>query len=170
MTTTQAILWSIPIVLALLALALIISKTGWRPNHIRWGWIIGTIVVFLIGWGIISWISSANAKAKADQEARAEHARTNPPPAKITVEFPFSGEGHATKEAGIKAYLDPRRTFTRPSGPARYVFANDPVLFFDDTEGHKVDRTKNRKAWQEMPEGNYIVYPLDRNRIWFKWW
>ena len=86
------------------------------------------------------------------------------------VEYPTSGEGHATKTMPIKAYLDPKRTFTRPSGPARYVFAEDSSLFFDDVTGHVVDRTENRKIWQDMPEGKYLVEPLHRGDIFFRWY
>ena len=86
------------------------------------------------------------------------------------VEFPTFGEGHATKTAPIKTWLDPKRTFTRPSGPARYVFAEDSSLFFDDVEGAKIDRTENRKIWQDMPEGKYLVEPLDGGDIFFRWY
>jgi len=91
-----------------------------------------------------------------------------PPPAPT---FPTSGEGHANKEVGLKAYLDPQRTFTRPSGRARYVFAEDPSLYYDDLAGASINRdAKRRRIWWDMPEGKYIVYPLEADDIFFRWW
>jgi len=83
-------------------------------------------------------------------------------------EYPRSGEGYTTKEVGLKCWLDPRHTYTRPSGPARYVVANHPSMFFDDVEGTKV---QVNTTWQGMPAGKYIVYPISRDdEIFFRWW
>lgn len=87
----------------------------------------------------------------------------------VVDDFPISGEGHATKEVGIKAYLDPLKTHTRPSGPAKYVFVEDESLFFNDTAGSRIDKTTNN-VWWEMPAGRYVIYPLGRDHIFFKWW
>jgi len=97
---------------------------------------------------------------------------TPAPPAVPTVdmEYPTSGSGRATKEVGLKAYLDPLRVHTLPSGPARYVFAEDRSVFFDDMAGAKIDETESRKIWWKMPAGKYIVYPLVVDEIIFKWW
>jgi len=86
---------------------------------------------------------------------------------KPIVEFPISGEGHATKEVGLKAWLDPEKTYTRPSRPARYVFVEDTDVFFDDKEGPV---NTNHKDWKNMPSGKYLVYPLKGDRVYFRWW
>ncbi len=89
-----------------------------------------------------------------------------PPLVPVVVEFPLSGEGHATKDVGLKAYLDPTRTHTRPSKDARYVFVEDPDVVFDDLVGSNV----NHQAWVDMPSGKYLVYPLSGDQIYFRWW
>jgi formylglycine-generating enzyme required for sulfatase activity len=86
----------------------------------------------------------------------------------VVVEFPTSGSGRATKEVGLKAYLDPRRTEGRLSGPAKYVFADNPALSFDDKPGPMDAATAQR--WWSMPAGNYIVYPRGVDEISFTWW
>ena len=129
------------------------------------------ITVLVIGATVGIFYLTVSSKKKAEAEkVAAEAARTKATTASVVMEFPISGEGHARRGVGLKAYLDPQRSFTRPSGPAKYVFAEDTSLFFDDTEGAKVDLTAHRKEWQQMPAGKYVIYPLDRDDIFFKWW
>src|SRR3989344_2882722 len=92
-------------------------------------------LALLIAWGARGCSDARHEAAEEAQRVAQKAAAQILPP---VLEFPTSGEGHATKEVGLKAYLDPRRTFTRPSGPARYVFAKDTHLSFDDMEGHIV--------------------------------
>lgn len=87
---------------------------------------------------------------------------TPPPP---PPEFPDRGESHATKTAPAKAYLDPIKTDVQPSRPARYIFLEDPEVFFDDTGA-----CVNNSAWRSMPRGKYLVVPLDETAdIFFRW-
>lgn len=157
-------------VLVVVALGIVVAfVAAWcKKNDKKRGWILGIIAAIAMMIGIRSCVSTHKKGQEARENARAEErariARIPPP------EYPLAGEGHAKAGVGIKAYLDPKRTYTRPSGPAKYVFAEDTSLFFDDVEGHVVDRTPNRQKWQEMPEGKYIVYPLVRDDIYFKWW
>lgn len=156
---------------AIFTLAVII-RTGWRPSrpNVHWGWIVGVLGVLLllaITGGIRGCIKKSQAEEVAKEKARQEaiaFAKANP----IIVEFPISGEGHATKQVGLKAWLDPTRTYTRPSRAVRYVFVEDTEVFFDDI-GPGIN-SNNNKEWLNMPAGKYIVYPLKGDRIYFRWW
>lgn len=85
------------------------------------------------------------------------------------AEFPTSGSGVATKAIGLKAYLDPLKSSTRPSKSARYVFVDNPKLFFDDV-GTNGKIGNNAKIWWKMPPGRYVVYPIGAEDITFSWW
>lgn len=93
----------------------------------------------------------------------------------VAPEYPTSGEGYATKEVGLEAWLDPMKTYLRPTSDenpdvpraARYVFAKNKKLFFDDT-GPSIGTKK--ELWWKMPAGNYLVYPLKEDKIYFRWW
>ncbi len=102
------------------------------------------------------------------EDAPPPHQKTSvPAPTKLVAEFPITGEGHATKEIGLKAWLDPEKTYLRPSRPARYVFVEDTDVFFDDKEGPV---NTNHKDWKNMPSGKYLVYPLKGDKVYFRWW
>jgi len=95
----------------------------------------------------------------------------NPPPKgagevnhSALPEFPQTGDGVATKAEPIKAWLDPNRTHTRPSGPARYVLVGHPSVFNEEIG------TKNTAAWRVMPAGEYLVYPIGTDEVYFHWW
>jgi|GEM_PF-4230941 len=92
---------------------------------------------------------------------------TPPAQKQVAVQFPVLGSGRATKEAPLQAYLDPRRTYTRPSGPARYVSLENPQIIFDEDE--KPDPIRDQLYWQ-LPAGNYLVYPRGVEEIEFHWW
>ena len=98
-------------------------------------------------------------KAKAVQQA-AEYARNHPPQQRVVVpappedpEYARSGEGYATKAIGLKVWLDPRKSYTRPSGPARYVVENHPTMYFDDS----APGVQSNQKWWGMPAGRYIM-------------
>lgn len=85
-------------------------------------------------------------------------------------EFLKSGQGYATMEKPIKAYLDPFKSHTRiaDNGNAKYVLAANPEKFFDcNAKPEETSRT-----WLEMPAGNYLIYPSNTNSggVSFKWW
>jgi len=47
------------------------------------------------------------------------------------------------------------------------VFVKNPSIFFDDVGpgiGH------NKEIWREKPAGEYLVYPLGVDQIYFRWW
>lgn len=94
-----------------------------------------------------------------------------PPPAPAIPpappEFPTRGEGVATKDHPVKAWLRPSKGETRPTGKARYVFVDDPTLWFNDLAGARLEVNEE---WRAMPEGKYLVYPFDRDQIFFRWW
>ena len=92
------------------------------------------------------------------------YRRATTPP--ITVEFPSSGEGYATKEIGLKAWLNPMRTYLRATEPTRYVFVENPEVTFDDLG----PIGQNSKEWFNMPAGKYLVYPLKGDKTYFHWW
>ena len=153
----------------------IIFKTGWRPS-----WNTTTTTTTSKSWNFSRLLYGAGGivlVAFAFFFLLKHHQRetSKPTPGNTTIQqqqqpllaFPTSGEGWATKQVGVKAWLDPKHTFTRASGKyARYVLAENPNLFFDDTD---VVATTN-KNWQQFPAGNYIVFPLGTDKIHFHWW
>jgi len=114
--------------------------------------------------------AKAEAEARARAVAAAKYAAEHPPAPMFVPEYPISGAGHATKEVGLKAYLDPMKTYVLPSRPARYVFIEDTSVFFDDTEGARVDTTEHHQVWLDMPPGEYLVYPIGADKVYFRWW
>ncbi len=88
-------------------------------------------------------------------------------PVEEVAGFPRKGEGKAFAFNPVEAYLDPLKTFTRPSGPAMYVFYEDQSLVFLDTA--KGIQTGNQQ-WYGFPAGKYLVYPYQRDSIYFKWY
>lgn len=101
----------------------------------------------------------AAEKAKAAQEYAAAHPPEDP-------EYPRNGAGYATnKVTAIKAWLDPRKTFVRPSQPARYEVEGHPTMYVDDF----LDR-RNDKKWWTMPKGRYLIFPLGEEEIYVRWW
>jgi hypothetical protein len=131
----------------------------------------------LLGLGLILFLGmkkyrSYTAEVEAEKARAEAYAIVHPPVPFMKPEYPSSGEGHATKETPVKAWLDPMKTHYRPSRPARYVFVEDTELFWDDTEGAKVESnsTEHHKVWLNMPAGKYLVYPLGVDRIYFRWW
>ena len=149
-----------------------------RSKGISWSWLGGATFLVLLGWGALKYLNRPRESDEPDREVR-DTRPASPAPTYIqqvagsggTFEFPVSGEGHATKTNGVRAWLDPIRTSVFPSQPARYVFVEDTVVFFDDTEGARVDRTPHHQVWLDMPAGRYIIYPLgNRDRIFVRWW
>lgn len=136
----------------------------------------GGIVAITLVLGVVYLIHSTKAKAKAEKvamaQAAAEYARIHPPAPNVPPEYPTSGSGHTTQATPIKAWLDPMKTFLRPSRAARYVFVEDPEMVFDETytEGLESNSTPHRKQWLAMPAGKYLVYPLGADKIYFRWW
>lgn len=118
-------------------------------------------------------IATKVAKIEAAQRAAA-YAAAHPPTPIVASEFPTHGQGHATKEIGLKAWLDPKKTHVHPSRPARYTFVQDPTLSWDDRAGAKVESNSSQhvRVWlEEMPTGEYLVYSLNEgDRIFFRWW
>lgn len=113
------------------------------------------------------------AEIKAAQKAAADVA-AHPPAPVVAPEYPTHGEGHATKEVGLKAWLDPKKTHVHPSRPARYTFVQDPTLSWDDCAGARVESNSSNhvRVWlEEMPAGEYTIRPINEgDRIFFRWW
>ena len=155
--------FAITIAVIIIAVAIIV-RTGWRPskpNNFPWPWLVGLVVLVLVGWGIWAFVHRERPK-KTDRTTTIYIPAPTP-----VLEFPTSGDGWATKEVGLKAYLDPMRTYTRPRGPARYELAKDRSVYFDD-DGPGIGA--NKEVWYEMPPGEYLVFPLKGDRIYFRWW
>ncbi|MES2416245.1 MAG: hypothetical protein V4504_00930 [Patescibacteria group bacterium] len=89
--------------------------------------------------------------------------------------FSTEGNGYATKNNPVKAYLDPKLSYTRHRhgngapgiAKAKYVLASNHHLFFISSDAP--EDTSNINAWAEMPAGNYLIYPIDEEGITF-WW
>ena len=109
-------------------------------------------------------------KAKAVQQA-VEYAKTHPPQQGVVVrippedpEYPHSGEGYATRVIGLKVWLDPGKSHTRSSGPARYVVENHRTMYY-------IDRMDGRDTgFRSFPAGRYLVYPVGDGEVFFRWW
>lgn len=90
----------------------------------------------------------------------------------VTAEFPTSGQGYATMEKPIKAYLNPLRSHTvvLGAGHTKFVLVSDTNIFYF-CACKKPDTTKTGKIeeWWKMPAGNYLVYPNGKDEIMFSW-
>jgi hypothetical protein len=95
---------------------------------------------------------------------------TSTPASKTAPEYPYSGTGRGTKTEGVKAYLNPRKAYTRISNPAKFVFVANPSLYFEDKMPGVIDRTPLSQIWHNMPPGEYLVYPIEDETLDFTWW
>ncbi|MFA5095104.1 MAG: hypothetical protein WC447_00345 [Candidatus Paceibacterota bacterium] len=87
------------------------------------------------------------------------------------VEFPKCGQGFATMDKPIKAYLNPLKSYTRilGGGEAKYVLSSDNTKFFICNEKPGIN-SEHIKEWWKMPAENYFVYPFGKDTIIFSWW
>ena len=136
---------------------------------------IAAIVTLLLIGGARDKKMEKMEKARADSIAAAQRATANRSAqqyaAPVAAEFPISGEGHATRESPVKAWLDPAHSQIRPSRPERLCLAEDPAVCFNDTAG--ADQSKVRlieQKWEEMPAGKYLIYPLRDSVVFVRWW
>lgn len=156
--------------LGLLLLWLFRKSVPWKTVL----WVAG-ITVFMVFFyrGCTGCISSSSKNKNTDNAPpTASPIPRRPAVSNTTVtddpEYPRAGSGFATKENGIKCWLDPMKTFVRPLKPVRYVVADHPKIFIDD----HLDR-RNDKTWYRMPAGKYIIYPLNSKEgeeVYVRWW
>lgn len=139
------------------------SKTEPYQSTPGWAWVVFWILAVTVGVG--SCKQSNEAKKTALENTRRAVAAIPAP----VVEYPISGEGHATKEVGLKVWLDPMKTSTRTSRAARHVFVEDPAVFYEHDEVTGEQPPEKKKQWEMMPKGKYLVYPLTGDRIFFQW-
>lgn len=90
-----------------------------------------------------------------------------PAPA-VVEEYRHFGEGFATKDIGLKVWLDPLKTSADCSAPARYILEGHTDVFFEDP--CKNISGEELRRWWKFPAGNYLVYPAKGNEIYFHWW
>jgi hypothetical protein len=100
---------------------------------------------------------------------RQQYVAPRPAPAPVIAEpenpeFPHAGTGFATRDAGLKVWLDPHRSFCHPNRPAVYEVAGHPnVYYIDHLDGRD-------SAWRKFPVGEYVVYPYgDDDEISVSW-
>lgn len=82
-------------------------------------------------------------------------------------EYPYSGTGRGTKMDGVKAYLDPRKAYTRISAKAKFVYVPNTSITYTDENPGVINKSKK---WWDMPPGEYLVYPLEDEYLDFTWW
>jgi hypothetical protein len=132
------------------------------------------VALVLLLWYGKGYVVEHKKAVVAEEKATAAHVAAHPPAPVVAPEYPTHGEGHATKEVGLKAWLDPKKTHVHPSRPARYTFVQDPTLSWDDCAGARVESnsSKHVRVWlEEMPAGEYTVKPINEgDRIFFRWW
>ncbi len=131
--------------------------------------IIALVVIGLLVWGIrATWGWWEGRESSTTTAYNATQVAPSAPP-----EYSSFGEGIATKEVGIKAYLDPMKSHTRPSRSAKYVFVEDTLLTWTEIVGDDLsdaDIQAQLRAWWKRPAGNYIIYPVEGDKIFFRWW
>jgi len=88
----------------------------------------------------------------------------------IVVEFPTEGEMTIRSSKPGKAWLDPSKTYIRPTGPAVYTFAKDRSVVFYDTASNQKLNVNNDKWTKWFPAGDYYISPYKRDSIYFRWW
>jgi len=176
---------------------IIVALLSLWASELKWGWawkgLIGTLVVLTLlvifplkkerveKEGVLPIVDNEvrnflfGPSSNRPQPARTQETTTAVVKATPAPEFPTAGEGVATKSTPVKAWLDPGRTYVRPMrsstdetpAPARYVLVENPAKYFDDVGP---DLNQNHRAWDKMPAGQYLVYPLRDDEIYFRWW
>lgn len=86
---------------------------------------------------------------------------------KKAPEYPYSGTGRATQRDGVKAYLNPRKAYTRISTKAKFVFVGNTSVAYEDKNPGVIERSSK---WWDMPPGEYLVYPIEDEYLDFTWW
>lgn len=161
------------------------SSTTPNQNPIHLGTWIGVIAVLFIVVMVIVFSLASSSKATADNKAETEK-KTKAVAAQVAAEearnraaretaqlipedpdFPRKGERFATEDEPVKAWLDPRKSYTRPSGRgAKYCLEGHPSICFEDKAvGVQVNAT-----WQTFPAGRYLITPIGDDEISFRWW
>lgn len=123
--------------------------------------IIGTLIYLLFFFG-----------RKSEEDIETGEVPTtgkiaNPP---IVVEFPTEGGMTIRSSKPGKVWLDPAKTYIRPTGPAVYTFAKDRSVVFYDTASDQRLNVNNDKWTKWFPAGEYYVSPYKRDSIYFRWW
>ena len=85
--------------------------------------------------------------------------------------FPTSGEGHATLDKPIKAYLIPLKTHIKVlgAGHTKFVLVSNPNIFFICACKKYEGESGNIENWYHMPAGNYFIYPYQRDEVAVSW-
>ncbi len=120
--------------------------------------VIMIIVLFMVIFGLKSYYKTKNSEGKDNIKTEQEPTETNE---QLPVhKFPTSGEGYATRETPVKAFLNPlngkptqRNDDTSRVSRARYVLASDTTKYFDSPGPNS--------EWHKMPIGDYLIYPID---------
>jgi hypothetical protein len=147
-----------------------ISDESWNKTTIK------LALIFLVGAIAIVWVSgywidsithrwrstTAPIGSYSTNPMVVLHPPTPPLPPIGTSEYPASGEQFATK-SGLKVWLDPARSHTRPSQAVRCQLAGHEFSF--------IDRPNiPTPGWSLIPAGGYVCYPLEGNEAYYKWW
>ena len=136
------------------------SKGGVIQSVPSWTWMLLVATCLLIF--IIGWVSSCNKIPSATENVEGNNYSSN---------FPTSGEGYATLDKPIKAYLIPLRTHIKVlgAGHTKFVFASDPNTFFICACKKYEGESGNIEDWYHMPAGNYFIYPYQRDEVAVSW-
>jgi hypothetical protein len=86
------------------------------------------------------------------------------------IEFPTSGEGYATMDKPIKAYIDPHKTHTRPVGCVRYTFFDNPSIWIIERGPVEGNSGIDVNKFLSMPAGRYVVTPEGTENAFLRWW
>ncbi|MDR3519578.1 MAG: hypothetical protein P4L63_01665 [Candidatus Pacebacteria bacterium] len=129
------------------------------------------IAIFCIHNKIVERRTKMDAKTVAQAEAAAvaaEYRATHPRP---VPEFPVSGQGVATQDKPLKAWLDPTRTYLRPSSQVCYESLDKTISTLCDTATNGEFSQEFAREWRKKPAGAYIVRPFKADQtVSFAWY
>lgn len=99
-----------------------------------------------------------------------EPSKSKPADGIVVIEFKTFGEGHATRTVPLKMYIDPSVTHIRATGPVKFVFVEDPTVFFLDVPVPDEEKMDKKIRWSRMMKGKYYAYSLEKANIFINWW
>jgi hypothetical protein len=142
-------------------------KQSYNDSAPGWVWV---LVIFIsIALCVVGILMMLKGKDKKPEEPKIEApimVEVPPPPA----EYPKTGEMTIYADEQAKAWIDPKKTYLRPTGPATYTFTKDQSIVFYDTASN-MKLNVNSDKWQKWyPAGEYLVTPYQRDSIYFRWW
>ena len=134
-----------------------------------------TIIVFIVGKDELSkfWSDSSQlnqALTSKEPEERAGRISMAPAPSAPSDGASKSGEGLATTDSPLIAWIDPRMSKIETwGGQVEFVFFTDRTKRWVCPWGNTVDNPAAEAKWALMPTGIYTISPFGVDSVYVKW-